>query len=41
MNITASVVVRPTPSAPPRVLNPMWTEIRGMLKPKTTDFRKE
>ncbi len=35
MKTTAAVVARPTPSAPPRVPKPMWTEMSGMMKPKT------
>ena len=41
MNMTAWVVVRPTPSAPPLVLKPMWTEMSGITSPNTSDFEKE
>ena len=35
------VVVRPTPSAPPRVRKPMWTEMSGMASPKTSALENE
>src|SRR5206468_906647 len=36
MTTTDVVVARPTPSAPPRVIRPMWTEMRGMAKPNAS-----
>ena len=41
LKTTEVVVARPTPSAPPRVSNPMCTEITGMTKPKTRPLEIE
>ena len=41
LKTTDEVVARPTPSAPPRVSKPMWTEMSGMTKPKASAFIKE
>ena len=41
MKTTEAVVARPTPSAPPRVNSPMWTEMSGMMKPNISAFMSE
>ncbi len=41
MKTTDAVVARPTPSAPPRVSKPMWTEMSGITKPNTTPLAIE
>lgn len=41
MKTTASVVVRPTPSAPPRVRKPMCSEMIGIRKPKAAPLTSE
>ena len=35
---TASVVARPTPTAPSRVVSPLWQEMKTINIPKTNAF---
>ena len=41
MNITAAVVWRPTPDAPPPVRSPMWVEMIGIANPNASAFVSE